>query len=273
MTSFDTFESSQQGSRPVELYTFALGSVAYLFTSAEDPIVLGADTYAAESIKRDRILNEPNARNEPLGISLPATNSFVSQYVSVVPGTRASCTIVRLQRSEVPTFATRIVIFKGFVASAAFPGDGTIARLAVKSLEASLAKTIPRYTYQGLCGHVLYDTECGVNSNLFKVTGSVSAMSGNVMTLPAAAAKPDGYFNGGFVRPVGISDFRLILSHVGSSLTLLLPFPVAVTGLSVEAYAGCNHDAEGDCSTKFNNVVEHGGFPFVPFKNPFATGL
>ena len=50
-------------------------------------------------------------------------------------------------------------------------------------------------------------------------------------------------------------------------------------GSTVVVLAGCDHSVT-TCDTKFNtpedtqsNVINYGGFPFVPGKNPFETGL
>lgn len=77
----------------------------------------------------------------------------------------------------------------------------------------------------------------------------------------------------------GGDDHRLILSQSGDDVTLLLPFPETIVGSTVVLLAGCDHSIT-TCDTKFNtpedtlsNVINYGGFAFVPNKNPFETGL
>ncbi len=275
MSTYDTLESSRQDSRPVELYAFAIGSRSYLYTSAEDAITIGADTYEPEAIARDAIEagGSENA-NRTLVVTLPASNAFAALYVNVVPGQSATVSIFRVQRDETPSLGTtQILQFKGTVQAVRFPNDGQTAEIALRSIEASSSQQIPRRSYMSLCGHVLYDQRCKVDPALFSVTGVVASATGNVITLTGADAYPDQYFRGGYCKPSTESDFRMVLDHTGNLLTLLLPFATDPVGSNVVAYAGCNRSLTGDCATKFDAVLEFGGFAFVPTKNPFATGL
>ena len=51
------------------------------------------------------------------------------------------------------------------------------------------------------------------------------------------------------------------------TLTLNLPFSDLTVGDTVKAFAGCNHTTEV-CDGKFANLLNYGGFPFIPQKNP-----
>jgi len=269
MTSFDVLESSVQGSRPIEVYSIALGSETFRYTSAEDAISLGADVYEPVPIARGSIAQGSDASRRELVITLPGDNEFARRYTLVVPGERATVSIIRLQRDESPTFATQVLVYKGRVQAVRFSDDGKTAEVALQSIESAKSQRIPRFTYMGMCNHVLYDQGCKVDPNLFSVTDAVSAVVGNVITVPAAAGFADGFFTGGFAKPAAQSDYRMVLSHVGASLTLLLPFAEDVVGQSVQVFAGCDRRLTGDCSNKFDNAIEFGGFAFVPKKNPF----
>lgn len=274
MTSFATLEASRESSRPLEIYEVIQGTEISRWTSAEDDLVVGGETYEATPISRNNIEQGSDSQVRNLVLTLPGDNDFAEKYRLVVPGQRASVTVWRLQRDEVPTFNTKILLFKGQVMSVRFPQDGFTAEVVVRSIENALNRNVPRFTFMGMCNHILYDSRCGVSSDPFDVIGTVSAISGNTITLPGASSQPDQFFRGGFCRPVsGDPDFRLILSHVGNVLTLLLPFHVNPVGLSVQAFAGCDHTVTGDCALKFNNVLRFGGFPFVPNRNIFQTGL
>ena len=273
MTSFDVFESSVESSRPIEIYTIAVGAVSYRFTSHSSAITIGVNTWNPIPISRASISQGVEERRRTLSIDLPADSSFAQQYLSVPPGQKATVSIIRLQRDESPTFNTQVLIFKGNVASVRFSDDGIYATIVARSIESAQNRTIPRFTFMGLCNHVLFDNGCKVNSALFSQTGMVTAVSGNVITVAGANSRPDGYWTGGWCKPVGVSDFRLILSHTGNDLRLLLPFSSSVSGADVQIFAGCDHTLTGHCATKFDNVLEFGGFPFVPSKNPFESGL
>ncbi len=137
----------------------------------------------------------------------------------------------------------------------------------------------PRMTYSGLCDHVLYDARCkilrsGDPAGEFTFTGLVSGVSGSDITVNGLAARGAGWAITGFVQaPAGApEDKRLILAQAGDTITLLLPFSIPVAGLNVDVFAGCTHDL-AICQSKFDNVINYGGFPFIPRKNPFNSTL
>lgn len=272
MTSFDIFESSRESSQPIEVYRFALGSDSYLFTSAEDRITLGGETFVPTAISRNEIVQGLEERKRVLQLTMPSSNPFAQRYIQVPPGLKAVLSIIRLQRNEVPTFNTQVLVYKGSVTSVTFPDSGMTAQVNVQSIEAASSRIIPRFTYMGMCNHVLYDSGCGIDPSGFTHIGNVSAVSGSTITLDGAAASGLD-FVGGYCRPTAQSDFRLILAQSGDVLTLLLPFETDVVSSNVQAFAGCDHLIEGDCALVFDNVAENGSFSFVPNKNIFQTGL
>lgn len=274
MTSFATLESSRQASRPLEIYEFTLGADVYRYTSSDADVTVAGDTYQALAISRNEVEQGSDSQARNLVVTMPGNNQLAARYRNVVPGLRAVVNVWRLQRDEVPTFNTRILMYKGQIMSVRYPQDGYTAEVVVRSIEQALNRNVPRFTFMGMCNHILYDDNCGVLSADYDVIGTVSAASGNTITLPGANAQPDQYYRGGYCRPVsGEQDFRLILSHVGNTLTLLLPFANNPVGAQVQAFAGCNHIITGDCALKFNNPGRFGGFPYVPSKNIFQTGL
>lgn len=272
MSSFDVLESSLESSRPLEVYRFAVGNLSYLYTSAEDAITLGTDTYEPEAIARDSISQGQDKRKQVLKVTVPSSNAFAQRYVSTQPGQKATLSVTRLQRDEVPTFNTRILVYKGSVQSVNFPDSGEVAEIAVQTIEGATSRTIPRYTYQASCGHVLYGPGCDVNPDSFDHIGTVTAVSGNDITLSGASGAGLD-FVGGYCRPLTATDFRLIIAQSGNVLTLLLPFEVSVLNTSVQAFAGCDHVLKSDCALVFNNVANYGGFAFVPKRDIFAKGL
>lgn len=272
MSSFDIFESSEEGSNPLEIYTINIGSTTHRFTSAASDITIGPDTWAAESLKRSKIATSTE-RNERITLTFPGDNAFARRYLGIVPGERAFINIIRLQRDEVPTYQTQALIYKGQISAGSYSRDGTEIQITATSVEAATQRKIPRFNFMGMCNHVLFDSGCKKSTGGFVVTDNVESADGSQVVVPGAAAFADGFFAGGWVKTTDGLDHRLILSHVGNVLTLLLPFSADVVGAEIQAFAGCDHLFNGDCATKFDNVTNFGGFPFVPTKNIYQTGL
>lgn len=273
MTSFATLEASLEGSRPLEIFTLSIGSLVFNYTSNASDVTVDSVLYTAVAIRRGPLGQGVEERRKTLVLTLPGNDEFVTYFIGTPPGDNSRVTIKQLQRDESPTFNTKLTRYKGLVQNVRFVGDGTQAEVSCQSAESLNSKAIPRHTFSALCNRVLYAPDCGVNPAGFRISGPCTAIAGRVITVTNANTKPDGYFNGGFCQLVSGGDYRFIISHVGNNLTLLLPFLTDITGGDVVVSAGCNHLIDGDCATKFSNRPRHGGWPFVPTKNIFATGL
>lgn len=272
MATFDQLESGVEGSRPIELYEFTLGSTSFRYTSAEDTITIGADDYEPLAIARSKIEQGSDQNNRNLMVTIPTSTILAQKYVLIPPGEKASLNVFRFQRDETPAFDTQVLLFKGRIQSSRFPNDGHSTEFAVRSTESAMNRNLPRFSFTGQCQHVLYDDACGAIATDFDHLGAASSISGDTITVVGAGAS--GFdFVGGYCRPTGVNDFRMILAQSGDVLTLLLPFQVDPTGQNIQAFAGCDHNILGDCALVFDRVADFGGFAFVPSKDIFAQGL
>lgn len=272
MTSFDVFESSLESSRPIELFEFTKGAATYRYTSAEDELTVASVVYTPLAIARSKIVQGSDQASRNLIVTMPAANELAQQFIDRPPGEKTSVNVFRLQRDEVPTFDTQVLLFKGVVQSVRYPNDGTTAEFAVRSIESALNGNVPRFTFMGMCNHILYDDNCKVVASNFDHLGACTAISGDTITVSGLGASGID-FVGGYVRTTGENDFRMVLAQSGDVLTLLLPFQNDPTGTNVQAFAGCDHVLTGDCALVFDNVAEFGGFHFVPSKDIFREGI
>ena len=74
-----------------------------------------------------------------------------------------------------------------------------------------------------------------------------------------------------FTGTIGTTETVSVLQIYETTLTLFNVFPKDYISLGddVIAYAGCDK-LNSTCHTKFNNIVNFGGFPFIPSDNPFT---
>lgn len=274
---FSTHEESQQGSKPIELYTFTIGAAITRVTSAEDDITEDADLFTAVPIKRTSVTGGgPDARKDHLILEVPGDNTIATQYINSIPGVTAIVTIERLQRPDFSPGPPEVVrIFQGKISSVLFEKSGRLAKIRVEPLITAQSKSIPTFTYQGLCNNVLFDDLCKVDDTdpSFRLsTAAVTDVTSNNITVTGAGSNGDGYYTGGFVESAGAAERRLILQQTGEVLTLLLPFGTSPLGTNVTVFAGCDHSIS-TCKSKFDNVINFGGFAFIPSKNVFETGI
>lgn len=272
--TYQSQETSVEAGQPVELYTFTLGTLPFYYTSSEDEIPVGVNTFLPRAISRENTREDPSKRDQDFVVRLPTDDDVSRAFIGTLPGIRVSLKVQRFHRTDTPTPEV-VTIFDGFVNAARFEKQGKECVLISRSVIASNGRTIPRRTFQGPCNHVLYDPlTCKVDDTdaAFRAaTRTVTSQVGNLLTVSGISpAYADGWFTGGYVEDIAGNDFRLILDHTGGVLTLLIPFSTPPTLVNV--FAGCAHDI-ATCSAKFDNVLNYGGFPFVPNNNPFQTGL
>lgn len=272
--SLATYETSVESSRPIELYTFVLGATTWRYCTSADSITIGGNTWSPWAIERGRIEASQEDRDQSLELSADGSMPLARLYITSVPGLSATCKVERVQDLDtVPGPREIVTLFEGVVDSVAFADQGRTARFSIRALASALSKVVPRQGYSGVCNHVLYSPRCGVVKTSFDLpAANVEAISGNDITVTGADGQADGYWSGGYVETAGGLDRRLVVAHAGKVITLPLPFADLAVSDTVTIYAGCKHDTS-DCNSKFSNIVNFGGFPFVPKKNPFQTGL
>jgi len=269
--AFTDFELSQASGQPIELYEFNLGGTTFAYTTGEAVLVSGL-TFIPAEISRSALSFGPEIRQDVVQVTMPRALPPADQFVGIVPGQQLTLTIRRLHRNDAnPIVPETVVIFKGIVRTVGYAVDGGRATLVVAPLTEGLSAEAPRFTFQGLCNHVLYDSRCKVVEEDFSATDNISGADGSSVIVPIASNEVDGFYNGGFAR-LANGDFRLILRHIGNTLDLLLPFAGNVVGSEVTIFAGCDHTLP-TCKDKFNNVVNYGGFAFVPLRNLFEVGI
>ncbi len=282
----DTFlelETSREGSRPTDLYRFDYGPEIFRFCNTENEITFNGAVYTPLEIKRGSpTVNPREQRSQKILLDAPADERPFSDFAAIQPARKLLVTITRIQLDEsqlgfgspqpaspFPSPADPIephvgfIIFEGYVTSVAY--SGRTCSIDCNPDSEQFIREVPRYKYQSLCNHVLYDSQCQIDKNLHKLQGLVNGVDGNTISVNGFAGTE---YTGGYVQNLAGTDYRMIIEQVGDTFTLLLPFSTNPLGNDVIAYKGCAHDVT-TCRDKFSNIANFGGFPFVPTKNPF----
>ena len=157
-----------------------------------------------------------------------------------------------------------VKLFVGRVATIDAVGR-TQAQLTIASDLVVLDYDMPRNLYSPTCVHALYDSGCGVIRGAYSANGTAGAGSSSSLILSSVAAA--GHAQGSIVFTSGANaNFRATVRNVvaGVSLTLIypLPGPPAVGDAFTVAF-GCDH-TRGTCQSRFANLANFRGFPFVP---------
>lgn len=252
-----------------ELYRFSeqASSSVWTFTSGNEEVTYGGERYIPTSISRSdaEVKNEIAKAN--IDVELALTNKVAMRWLQDNGEKIVSLTI--FERDKGGAFN---VVWKGRLASLS-PGMTSVT-LKMESIFTSLRRPGLRARYQRSCRHPLYGRGCNLNPEDFDVAGSVSAANGKNLTIAAAGAYADGYFVGGMLRTAD-GTLSYVVGHVGSSITVQrLSYSIVeeIAGgfpFDVKLYPGCPHTRQA-CNDKFNNLLNYGGFDFIPTKNPMG---
>jgi uncharacterized phage protein (TIGR02218 family) len=167
-----------------------------------------------------------------------------------------------------PTQFAPVILFYGRVADISSVGYSKI-QITVKSFLELLDMYYPWQLYQAACSWALYDANCQVNPDNFVQGGVVVASAGNTaLAFLTNLIQTDGWFTLGRIQMtsgVCAPQLRSIKNYQGGIVTPMVPFvggPPAA-GDQFQAWAGCDRQL-GTCATKFNNLGNFGGQPFIP---------
>ena len=263
--TYEAYEESTYSGSPVELFEFNLADTTYWrYTSADEDKTVSGNVYEAITIDCPPVESSQDAIRNSLTITMPVDTDLPASYVSGPPTDTISVTIMRYHEGD----GNVIVTWVGHLINLKF---GEHAEIICESLLRSLQRPFPKETYQIACTATLYSYHCGVDRALYKQTATLSAVDGLTLTSASFGTHPDDYFAGGYVEYLsgGLYTRRFIVSHTGNDIVTDLQLGAIATS-SVDAYPGCNHTTS-DCHTKFNNIVEYKGCPFIPLKNPFGS--
>lgn len=262
--SYLDLELSQQDGDPVELFEFRQGSEFWRYTSASVDLTKTGQNFVAESVKRSQIKQTDDMSKGGLSLTFPRTNLFASAFLSNAPEGVTTVTVWKKHFSD--SVEDYIAYWKGRVLKA----SASVAEITIdcESVFTSLKRPGLRARYERGCRHGLYSAACTLSMSGFQLIADVIGEDVATLTIAAAASYPDGNFTGGVITdPNGVH--RLIVSHTGEIVKTSKPFPSSINGQEVKLYPGCDK-LKSTCITKFNNLDNFGGFPYIPYINPFG---
>jgi uncharacterized phage protein (TIGR02218 family) len=276
--TYAALDVSAQDGRPVFLYKFVQGVTEWHFTNIAFNVVFAGDTYIPAPISHSEINQTNELSKDSIKITMPRDNAFAAQFLGFAPDVVTSVTVLRghLDDGEFVTY------WKGRVASAKVVKAQI--NIECESIFTSMRRPGLRAKYLRTCRHAHYSRGCLLDPETFAEVGTITAITGLSLTITEASGFADGYFTGGMIRASDTS-LRLISNHVGSTITISRPADNITAGFalngygnvygqfyggaSIKLYPGCDH-TKAICISKFNNLENFGGMPYIPLKNPFG---
>jgi len=278
--TYSAIESSAAGGRPYFLYQFVEGEQVWRFTSRATAWTSAGSsgteiTWEPAAVAHGDVVQTSEIERGRLELTWPLSHPFARRFLAPMGNTPVTLTIFR---GHEQVLGETVAHWKGRVVGAEVEGQRII--LTCESVFSTLRRAGVRAKYQRLCQHALYGRGCGLDIALHWQTGTVTS----VVTIPEAAGHPDGWFRGGVLR-FG-AQLGFITGHAGAVLTLSRPMPELGAALAapetdpetgeplpvvVDIAPGCDLRA-ATCAAKFGNLLNFGGFPEIPGRNPFGGG-
>jgi uncharacterized phage protein (TIGR02218 family) len=282
--TYSTLESSPSEGRPYFLYQFVEGDQVWRFTSRAIAWTSagsgGAEiTWEPAAIAHGDVVQTSEVERGRLELAWPLSHAFARRFVGPLGSTPVTLTIFR---GHEQVLGETVAHWKGRVVGAEV--EGARIMLQAETLFSTLRRAGVRAKYQRLCRHALYGRGCGLDISGFWQTGTVAALGGVSVNIPEAAAQPDGWLRGGVLR-FG-PELGFVIAHVGALVTLSRPMPLLASAfmdpdldpetgdplpVQVDLAPGCDLRAS-TCAGKFANLLNFGGFPEIPGRNPLGGG-
>jgi uncharacterized phage protein (TIGR02218 family) len=262
-----------------DLYTFTLHDGTILrYTSADVNLNVGGTIFSCSDtgplLKRGKTRSTVGIEVDTLSINVYANGGQSingTPWIQAVRMGKLDDARVRMDRLIAKTWndtsAGALLMFEGRVASVT--AQRYEATLDVVSDLELLDVKLPRPVFQSGCMNNFGDTGCKMVKADFAVTGTVA--SATASTITTALSQSADYFALGtieFTSGANAGLKRSVRGFVGGVFTLSTPLPsVPLAGDTFTANPGCNKSraaVNGDCVTKFNNVINFRAFPYIP---------
>jgi len=276
--TFESREISNQDGQIVSLYEFRWGDTYWRYTSADQEQTIEQEiegvaeqvVYTPVSISDDGMVQGGSQSND-MTVTVQNDIPLVALFRGTPPSGSIWLTIRRRHMGDpVDDF---YVHWLGSVYNVK-KGGAYAASVICRSLLASFGRSGLRLAWTRTCPHMLYDSECRVNPEDFRVDATITAIDGDgTITLDAVDDKTAGYFDGGYVEweatEEGTLDRRGIESSpTDTKLKLFGSTDRLEVGMEVGLYPGCNLVGT-TCRDKFDNLANFGGFEQMTGDNPF----
>lgn len=247
----------------IELYDFDTGGTVYRYTSGQEVVAFGGETYTPLPLSRSSVSSSATSFVSSLQIETTRNNPLTM-------AAKSGTIQVKITRPITPVAQ---IIWQGVVVAVMWSEGGATLQCEDSLTPVQNLTGAQRYT-RG-CRHVLYSDACGVDIDSVKfpveVLSSNAAAREVVFFIETPLIIYD-YFDGGvFISPTG--ERYQIISAVVLPIDFLTEWEVTATlaqrvsfplGSGYFAAPGCNR-TRSDCENKLQNIKNFGGFPYITF--------
>lgn len=266
-----------------ELYLFRTGDdpdsyIAY--TNADREIEFAGKTFVPVTITRGEVTSASNLDKARLSVDVPMASDIAEVFRVTPPVFEVSLLIYGGDR-DTDLFS---LVWTGRVLNCAREQQSKTgkATLTCEPASTSVRRVGLRRHWQTGCPHVLYGAQCQASKAAATTTLTVGLFSAPASDRIELTTGWNGSIDaekylGGTVSWDGAngSQVRMILALAeGDDDTLILAGGVGDVedATEIDIALGCNHWVD-DCETLHDNIVNYGGQPWIPTKNPVNKSM
>jgi uncharacterized phage protein (TIGR02218 family) len=163
------------------------------------------------------------------------------------------------------------LLFRGFLGEV--KRSGAAFEVELRGLTERLNQPVGR-NYARTCSHILGDARCGVDVSdpIFASSAVVSKVTSETqIEVSGIGSFEEGWFSSGVITWTSgdnageISVVNIDQENNGSNLMSIWEATNGAisVGDTFDIHAGCNRSGKA-CAAKFNNLINFGGFPYLP---------
>lgn len=260
--------------RHAEIYTFQLDDTIWRYTSGNISVNYDSNDYDPLPISRAAYETRHELAKNGMDITIPITNELSQLLLTEFAEFELTLLISQLT-SDYPDFSTNVGyrdLWQGRLT--AIRPSGNRMKLAFETYFTSMRRQGCRARYSKNCRHVLYsDMGCKVDPLDYELEIDLTGMSDDREELYTddIGTAEEGYYIGGILLAPGGTRAHII-GQSGTSLIIQRPLDELTGTDTVKIYPGCNHSPD-HCNDRFDNILNYGGYPYIPTSNPFEKPI
>lgn len=296
----EAFAGTEAGNQITPAYAYILDyqdSDEQLFlTGWEVPVVITGvpakykatdpQTFTPAQIKHGEHGLSAEFERKPLTVMLTTQNTAMARFFATASATRVGLSVFRLNSTKLTDGGSltweidACLMNSGVMGKITFSGQQITAEFTPAPHGQN--QNVPRFFFSRTCNHSLGQPDtCKVNLAAYTHVTTIAEIDTAQKVVTLDITPPGGvadYFRAGtFLHAPSGQRFGIDwCDDAGTSgktrIRLKYWSPELVAGDGCTARAGCRHTTD-DCTTKFSNIANFGGFPHIPNRNPSMHGV
>jgi len=267
--TYTTKDKSVSDGAPIECYQFVAPFKTWRYTSHSEPVTVAGNVYTPLPIVRTAIDTGSIIDSlVTMDFVIPSMDDLALSFCFEQSPKELIATVYRVHEGD--DYSTQYKVeWIGTFSGASASGD--LATLSTSSLfQTELNSNMSAVLYQRSCNHVLFDARCKVVRATYTHSTIVTKVQDQIITVDDMFYAASELISGEMTN-TRTGEVQGIITNLADVIRVGYKFFDIIVGDTVELTLGCNHSRLGHCKTRFSNVVNYGGFDFIPSKDTFSA--